>query len=123
MRIGIVEDNAIISEMLRTAFTLHGHDVMLYETGFAFLSSLQTEQPLDVLLIDLLLPGGLSGRETLQSFYQLAPETTLPIVVVSGAGRTVIEEVKQSFPGIPIVEKPASLKKLIALVEQLSPTH
>jgi len=123
MRIGIVEDNDVILEMLKTAFSMHGHEVYLYKTGFAFLASFQKEQhSLDVLLLDLLLPGGLSGVETLESFYQLVPASTLPIIVITGAGNPAIQRVRQSFPHIPVVEKPPPLRKLIHLVEQVAPS-
>ena len=120
MRIGIIEDNDVILEMLKTAFSMHGHEVVLYKTGFAFLLSHQAEQPLDILLVDLLLPGGLTGVETLQSFYQITPESTLPIIVVSGAGDPMLQSLRQNFPDIAVVIKPPSLRKLIQMVEQVS---
>lgn len=124
MIIGIVEDNEVVVEMLKTAFTLRGHEIYSYKTGFAFLHSFQIEQqPLDVLMLDLLLPGGLSGEETLQSFYQLSPTSTLPIIVITGAGDPTIQRVQQQFPLIPIVAKPPSLRKLIQLIEQTAPSR
>lgn len=55
-RILVADDDRAVAEFVRRALVHHGHDVTLVEDGLAALHSLQTADPYDLLLTDIVMP-------------------------------------------------------------------
>src|SRR2546427_684589 len=88
MQIGLLEDNPAIATLLSTVLTMAGHSVCPSYDGASFLAGLFASDhiprsiPYDLLLIDLYLPGCLSGWEVVSSIRDVIPAEKLPILVV-----------------------------------------
>ena len=122
MNISILEDNAIVCELLTTALSLRGHHVRTYASAFALLEAFAQTQTIrsDVLLIDEMLPG-MSGSEAVHQLYHLHLDDTPPIIFITGAGYRRIQQIEDAFPNIPILQKPLHIKMLLQTIEQQNP--
>jgi CheY-like chemotaxis protein/HPt (histidine-containing phosphotransfer) domain-containing protein len=74
LRVLIVDDDAVMTELLLAVFGLEGHEPVTAESGEAALTLLQTT-PFDVVLTDLQLPG-LHGAALAAALRSAIPPTT-----------------------------------------------
>jgi DNA-binding response OmpR family regulator len=123
MKIGLLEDNTNIHEYLKLALEMAGHTVCTHIEGMSLLDilfaeqNIQTPLPYDLLIIDLSLPGTLSGLSVINYIRQtLAPEA-LPIIVLSAASPSQLEQVHTRFPNVQVLQKPCAIKTLLHLIE------
>ncbi|SRR5947207_1365564 len=125
MNIAILEDNPAIVDYLTTALEMAGHQVEVHTQGASLLEALfpnggvRTPLPYDLVTVDLLLPGGLSGVEVIARIRDAIAPQQLPIIVISGASRPFFEEVKKIFPHVFLLEKPFKRHVLLQLLEDL----
>ena len=123
MSIGLLEDNPMLSELITTMLEMAGHTVSTYSDGASCLEHLFAQrgirkEPLcDLLIVDLNLPGTLSGFDVIAYICHTLHISTLPIIVVSGAGQDSLIQVRNRFPMIPIVQKPFQLQALLDTIE------
>jgi DNA-binding response OmpR family regulator len=123
MKIGLLEDNANIHEYLTTALEMVGHTVFTHIDGMSLLDilyaeqSIQTPLPYDLLIIDLSLPGTLSGLSVINYIRQTIAPETLPIIVLSAASQSQLEQIRTRFPNVQVLQKPSGIKTLLQLIE------
>ena len=123
MNIAVLEDNPAIGGYMTTALQLAGHHVEVFRQAVSLLEALFTEGamrtplPYEVLTVDLLLPGGVSGLEVITLIRRLISPQDLHIIVISGAGDALLEQVKQAFPDIALLIKPFKMHRLLELFE------
>ena len=81
--IAVVEDNPRIRELLEEEILDEGHRVLAFSSAEEFLAALESKPPIDLVLLDLMLPGmdGLSCLERIQPANQTDP--TFRIVIVT----------------------------------------
>ncbi len=79
----IVEDEELIRSVFSSFLTYEGNTVIEAEDGAAGLALFRERRP-DLLLLDLNLPGDVSGFNLLEKVVAESPET--PVLIVSGAG-------------------------------------
>src|SRR6266566_1278535 len=71
MKIGLLEDNPAIVDWMTTALAMAGHIVYTYPESTSFLEcllpsrGLHNHLPFDLAIVDLHLPGEMSGREVI----------------------------------------------------------
>lgn len=118
MHIALLEDDPAITDFLVSILTLEGHTIQGFTTGTSLLQRLLLESgqyapfPFDVLLVDLHLPGGMSGRDVLARLDQTYPLVGLSIIVISAALASELARLQRAFPTIQIVRKPFKLHEL-----------
>ncbi len=121
MKVILLEDNPINSELIQTLLRMEGHEIVPYREGDALLAALHTSEeafPYDVALIDILLPGTLSGREVVYHLQQKYPLQHLPFVVLSAASPQELNRVQADFPQTPILRKPFKRQQLLDAIEK-----
>jgi len=131
MKIGLLEDNPAIFELLQTALKLAGHSVFTHIQGQSLLDALFdgcdaehatcTSLPYDLLIIDLNLPGELSGLEVITSVYQQLTPDRLPAIVMTAGSLSELDMVRSKFPMLPIIRKPFALQALVQTISSLQP--
>lgn len=128
MRIGVLDDNPAIGEYLHTALTLAGHSVNVHHTVFSLFEALfpngiaPLPLPYDCLLIDIFLPGDLSGIEVAHHIQeQIAPADIL-IILMTASSPLTIEPLLSEVPEIPILYKPFHLSQLWQLLALHKPS-
>jgi CheY-like chemotaxis protein len=81
IRVLLVEDEFLISEMVAESLSQHGFSVHTATTGADALLHLASA-PVDVLFTDINLPGGMDGMTLARRARELLPD--LPVVYASG---------------------------------------
>ena len=123
MKIGLLEDNINIHEYLTTVLEMAGHTVSAHMEGMSLLDTLFSEEskhtplPYDLLVIDLSLPGTLSGLSVISYIRQTITPENLPIIVLSAASPSQLEEIQTRFPNVQVLQKPCEIKTLLRLIE------
>ena len=123
MKIGLLEDNINIHEYLTTVLEMAGHTVSAHMDGMSLLDTLFSEKskhtplPYDLLIIDLSLPGTLSGLSVISYIRQTITPENLPIIVLSAASPSQLEEIQTRFPNVQVLQKPCEIKTLLRLIE------
>lgn len=112
MNVLVVDDEAIVREMLATILIDNGFDVRTAESGAEGLRML-AEMPADFLITDLLMPH-MSGIELLARAKQIQPDTR--VIIMSGH-----VDFDGSIPGsVPnayaLLSKPFDFRQLIDLL-------
>lgn len=121
MKIGVVEDDPRISEILVEILERSHHVVSMYRQGWDILDAVFFEeptvspQPFDILLVDLLLQGEISGVQVIAQMRQSYPH--LPIIVISAVSSQDLENVKRMYPDVQMLQKPFTMDVLLAAIE------
>jgi CheY-like chemotaxis protein len=117
MRVLVVEDEEVLSEVFRDFLTELGHQPVMVRSAEAALGTLQTERP-DAIILDIHLPG-MSGLD----FMQLRPirESGLPIVAVSGIVTESQARECLRLGALDFVGKPVPLERLQDVLTYLEP--
>ena len=122
MKIAIVEDNPVIPEVLAAMLRVSGYQSDVFDTGASLLPVLLAEDspPYDLLILDYLLPGGVSGLDILEAVHQHPSRKTFPIILISAAERGILAQVEAAYPDVPVLRKPFPLRSLLSLIERLT---
>lgn len=130
MKIALLEDNPTNQEFMQTLLVMEGHQVFPFKDAASFLSTLASAShsagalPYTFAIVDLMLPGLLSGLDVIQHIWETYPPSArLPLIVVSGAGRNLLQEVQTRFPGVPVIRKPFKMQELLAAIDALGLTN
>lgn len=122
MRIGVLEDDAAICDVLTEILERKHHTVSIYQQGWDILDAVFFEEsvvsplPFDVLLVDLLLQGEISGVQVIAQMHQFFPN--LPIVIISAVSAEDLVNVKRIYPQVQIIHKPFTTPDLLAALER-----
>ncbi len=125
MRIGLLEDNPGILDFMTVALEMAGHSVGTYTHATPLIEALLTDSvahdplPYDLLIVDLLLPGDVSGFETINLVREVIPLDRLPVIVISAGSREEIELVRTNLPTVPILRKPFMMSALLQVMNDL----
>jgi len=88
LRVLLTEDDASVAAVTEAMLRNLGHDVIGAENADQALHVLRSGQPLDLLLSDIIMPGGMNGVELAREAVTLRPE--LKVLLSSGyAGESV----------------------------------
>jgi DNA-binding response OmpR family regulator len=123
-RILLVDDEAVIRRTLGTLLRRQGYEVWTAADGpegFAWLR----EGVFDLLLIDLMLPGGMSGLEIAQRAHAYQPDAA--VLILTGSSELADAVVDSSACGFETMFKTASpqdvLDRVAALLGQERELH
>jgi len=120
MRIGLLEDDPVICEMLQEMLQTGGHIISAYQNGSEILTAFPSQEltalppPFDLLLVDLILSGDISGEQVIHQVRMMFPY--LPIVIISAVAASHLEAVTRRYPGIKSLQKPFRLRDLFATI-------
>ncbi|NNG56426.1 GAF domain-containing hybrid sensor histidine kinase/response regulator [Sphingomonas paucimobilis] len=114
-RILIVEDNESVGEHAAQLLRDLGYETVLVPDAQDALRLLEgASEPFDLVLTDIVMPGGMSGVELARALARSNPE--LPVVLTSGYSDVLAEEGAGDFE---LLRKPYSMDALGALVRRL----
>ncbi len=118
-RILVVEDEALISEMVAEELADRGFEVYAVSTAREAIEHLTCGAPCDCLFTDINLPGGTDGAALARQARALRPG--LPVVYASGAVRRLGD--LDAVPGATFVAKPYDLKSVCVLLSRVAGGH
>ncbi len=121
MNIGVLEDDPMICNVLTEILELDRHAVFVYQHGWDILDAIFFEEsvvnplPFDVLLVDLLLEGEISGVQVIAQMYRSFPD--LPVIVISAVSSHDLENVQRMYSHVQIIQKPFTVDGLRVALE------
>ena len=110
-RLRVVDDEYNVRGAYRMYFEHYGYEVTFARTAVGALRAARTHEP-DVILLDLLMPGVMTGEEVVRPLSRLAP-----VIVVSGIGDVEIAKRTLREGAFDYVTKPLSLPHLRELID------
>ena len=127
MNIGLLEDNPAIADYLSIALEMAGHNVDTYTYGSSLLEKLDDSMvgssyaslPYDLIIVDLLLPGDISGLKAIQQIQRAIPHEQLPIIIISAGSQGELAQVRALLPQVPLLRKPFRRQALLQLISAL----
>ena len=117
----LVDDEEIILDVSREVLRFLGYDAAFAKEGGAaielYIQEKEAGQPFDLVIIDLTIPEGLGGQETIEKLRSYDPE--VKAVVSSGYTNDPVmqEYVKYGFSGR--LTKPYRINEMKALLESM----
>jgi len=112
-RILVVEDDDAIAAFVATALEREGYAVTRVCTGEEALSHVESSAP-DLVLLDLMLPGGMDGLQVCQAIR--SGETYVPIIMVTAKDEDVDKVVGLELGADDYITKPFNTRELLARV-------
>ncbi|HEY1353359.1 MAG TPA: response regulator [Ktedonobacteraceae bacterium] len=124
MRIGLLEDDLAIQEMLRILLQGEGYEVVVYPTAQTCLADVcgdgsggQVRQP-DLLLIDLRLARATSGLAVIEAIRQVPQLESLPIILMTASATLNRQELERLQT--VLLPKPFDVDEVMRLVDELT---
>lgn len=117
-RIFLVEDNIGNQTITRTLLEAHGAIVATHPSGHDVVPHLRNFLPVDLIILDLILPSGVTGYNIFQSIQDQAEIERVPIVAMSVADRSKVvpEARKRGFSGF--ISKPIDFQSFPKLIHR-----
>lgn len=85
-RILIMDDDQMLNELSRQILEQDGHDIVTAEDGKTaieyYQKAIKDNNPFDIVILDLTIPDGMGGKETIKELRRIDPDTRA--VVSSG---------------------------------------
>ena len=115
LRVLLAEDDPSVAGITETMLKNLGHDVVRAQNAEQALQVLKSERPLDLLLSDVIMPGGVNGVELARAAVTLRPG--LKVLLSSGfAGESVDRAIDEG--AWPFLRKPYLQDELAAHLQQ-----
>jgi CheY-like chemotaxis protein len=116
----VVEDEPVVRELATITLRQLGYNVCAAADGAQALTLARQGARLDVLVTDVVLPGGMNGRQVADEVQRLRPGVR--VVYASGYSDEVIQTRGELAPGLKLLTKPYDPQQLArALHEALQP--
>lgn len=113
----VVEDEASLRKPVVKWLSLAGYQVFEAEDGPAALQVWRNRDgDLDLLLTDMVMPGGMNGLELAEALLQMKPR--LPVILMSGYSNELVQADIQNRPGFIFLAKPCAAEILNRTVRQ-----
>ncbi|MDB6040793.1 MAG: sensor hybrid histidine kinase [Verrucomicrobiales bacterium] len=111
----LVEDESVIRSLVRTVLERFGYTVVEAENGLEGLACWRRHPGrIDLLVTDMVMPGGLSGRDLAEELKRLQPD--LKVLYISGYSPELADHHFGSAAGHSFVHKPFSTQALAEAV-------
>lgn len=117
-RVLVVDDEPYIGRIVQLKLEDGPYDVELAHDGRSALSVLQSEVPIDVILLDIMMPH-MSGLDVLAALRQLPHRRDTPVIMLTGKGQEADRERAAALGATDFLTKPFSPKKLLARIDEL----
>lgn len=119
-RILVVDDEPQVLAVAKAILNAHSMDVVVSESGEEalnlFTERLQTPNRFSVVVLDLTMPGGLSGFEVMEQLQKLDPD--LSVIACSGYFQEDAADLCQAIGFTDVLKKPYALEHLVATVRR-----
>ena len=113
----MVEDDTLVREHLSRQLQSLGYRVTSAPNGETALALLRETDSFDLLLTDVIMPGGMNGRQLAAAALELY--TQLPVLFTSGYTENAIVHGGRLDPGIHLLQKPYRRQELARKVHEV----
>ena len=120
-KILVMDDEELIRDITSTMFKVSGYQVELAEDGQEaiekYTAAMEKGEPFDVVLMDLTIPGGMGGKETIEKLLEIDPG--VQAVVSSGYATDPIMSNYKQYGFCQVIPKPYVLEELIGTIGEV----
>lgn len=120
-RIMVMDDDEMVQSVSNDMLTHLGYEVILANHGeeamALFKEGLENNAPIDLIIMDLTIPGGMGGQEAVEKIHAIDPHTK--IVVSSGYSNDPIMANYKAYGFLAAVTKPFQLQDLKNVMHRL----
>jgi DNA-binding response OmpR family regulator len=116
----VADDEPHIGRVLQVRLEANHFVVKVARDGEEALAILRSDQPLDLVLLDLMMPGR-SGLDVLAELRRLPARKGLPVIVLTAKGEERDRARALALGATDFITKPFSPKKLAARIDELVP--
>ena len=113
----VVDDEPSIRMLIADVLTDLGYAAVEAEDGAAGLKALRSQTRVDLLVTDMMLPGGMNGRQLAEAARTARPG--LPVLFITGYAENSLLGNGQLAPGMQVVTKPFTLDALVGRIKDL----
>ena len=115
-RVLVVEDDPLVRELTVGYLTELGYDALNAENGIAALSVLDTEGAVDLVVSDVVMPGGMSGLDLSSAIRERFQD--IRILHMSGYSHDEFEKEGHSIDDYTVLQKPFNKEQLASKVRE-----
>jgi len=119
-RILVVDDEPQMLAVAKAILNAHGMEVEVSDTGSQALGmvaqNMQTQNRFATVVLDLTMPGDMSGFETLEELKKLDPD--LSVIACSGYFQEDARDLCMAIGFTDVLQKPYTLEHLVATVRR-----
>ncbi len=117
-RVLVADDEPHIGHIIRLKLEQGPYQVVLVADGTEALEHLRGAEPIDVVLLDIMMPGA-TGLEVLEQARAMEHRRTTPIIILTAKGQDADRRQALELGATDFFTKPFSPKKLLARVDEL----
>jgi DNA-binding response OmpR family regulator len=117
-RILVVDDEPHVGRIIQFKLEQGPYDVLLSHDGIAALDILRREDPIDLVLLDIMLPR-LGGLELLAQLRRLPHRRDTPVIMLTAKGNETDRTQAEALGADDFVVKPFSPKRLSARINEI----
>ncbi|HEX2093936.1 MAG TPA: response regulator [Longimicrobiaceae bacterium] len=114
----VADDEPHIGRIIQMKLEQGPYRVTLVPDGRAALERLRGDEPIDVVLLDIMMPYA-SGLDVLQEIRSLPHRRDVPVIILTAKGQESDRAQAMSLGATDFFTKPFSPKKLLARVDEL----
>jgi PAS domain S-box-containing protein len=113
----LVEDNAEVQAFVHKLLEILGYTVIAASNGSEALNALNGERSIDLLFTDVVMPGGMSGKDLAEAAVKLRPG--LKVLYTSGYTENSIVHDGRLDQGVKLLSKPYGRERLANILREL----
>lgn len=115
-KILIIEDNEDVVNVYHQILTEEGYEVIQTSFGKIALGMIQTQQP-DLILLDIMLPGGMNGFDILEDLKRTGKLPKIPVIVLTNLN-TQAETAKELGAIAYLIKADTDPEEILTLVNK-----
>lgn len=116
-----MDDEELVCEMAKEMLTRSGHEVLLAKDGAeavqVYNKYLNTDEMIDIIIMDLTIPGGMGGENAVQEILKLDPDAK--VIVSSGYSTDPIVANYQNYGFCASISKPFRQADLLSTLSEV----
>ncbi|MDZ4735197.1 MAG: ATP-binding protein [Rhodospirillaceae bacterium] len=120
-KILLVEDDDLVRDHVARQLSSLGYDVVTARDGSEAIEVLKRGDHFDLLFTDVVMPGGIGGRQLAEAAQKLRPD--LPVLFTSGYTENAIVHNGRLDPGVHLLQKPYRKQDLATKVRAVLDEH
>jgi len=119
-RILVMDDEEMVRNILTAMLHTIGHEVLFAKDGIeavqVYREAMENDAPIDLIIMDLTIQGGMGGKEAVQKILAINPEAK--VVVSSGYSNDPVMANFKDYGFCSAIAKPYQLSELTKVISQ-----
>ncbi|MCX8069610.1 MAG: response regulator, partial [Thermodesulfovibrionales bacterium] len=120
-RVLFMDDDQNVFEIAKELLQKAGMEVIHAKDGQEaidlYSKALNSDEPFNLVILDLTIPGGMGGKETIKRLYEIDPSVVA--IVTSGYSEDIVMSQYKDYGFSGVVKKPFDFKQLVNEVKRV----